>query len=242
MKYYRYFEYLLGIEEALASYMKHLQFTGKTESLFSPELSLLLLQTCPVIESYMVQLCIDSATVKRHPLYNWEYAYKLWDREKGKIKKKGGKRQISTFPKFSYVIDKIFEISSSRCVFYYSDKFQNLDGNGHFSELKPYAGLKGFVDYKEAVIEKRKQFPTGIETPKWWTAYNKIKHDLDEAENRVTYGTVIEALGGLFVLLGSCDPDIQVLQENGYLTDGKIKTLLFEMPAISEKVGTSNGA
>ncbi len=147
MEYYRYFEYFLGIEEALASYMKHLQFTGKTENLYSPELSLLLLQTCPVIESYMVQLCTESRIVKEHPLYSWKYANKLWYSDKGEIKEKSGKRQISSFPKFSYVTEKVFGISSSHCIFYYSDKFQHLTGSGHFRNLNPYKGLKSFVDY-----------------------------------------------------------------------------------------------
>ena len=101
----------------------------------------------PVIESYMVQLCTESRIVKEHPLYSWKYANKLWYSDKGEIKEKSGKRQISSFPKFSYVTEKVFGISSSHCIFYYSDKFQHLTGSGHFRNLNPYKGLKSFVDY-----------------------------------------------------------------------------------------------
>jgi hypothetical protein len=231
MEYYRYFEFFLSIEDNLADYMRHLQFSEKTEKLFSSKISLLLLQTCPVIESYMAQLCISSETVKRHPLYSWQHAYKLWDSEKGKIKESKGKRSIRNFPKFSYVTEKVFGISSDSCRIFYSERFQNLSGSSHYKDINPYSGLSGFVDFNKAKIMANKQFPTGIETPKWWTAYNKIKHDLDEAAKRVTYQTVIEALGGLFVLLAYCDTDFETLENNGYINGGRIRTRLFEATA-----------
>ncbi|WP_419650028.1 hypothetical protein [Thiolapillus sp.] len=48
---------------------------------------------------------------------------------------------------------------------------------------------------------------------------------------------MIEALGGLLILLGTCDPDIKVLGSNGYLVDENIKTRLFEMPLTTSKEG-----
>lgn len=228
MKYYRYFELFLNIEDDLADYMGQLQFSNKTEKFYSPKISLLLLQTCPVIESYMVQLSTKSKSVGQHPLHSWEHADKLWKIKKGNNKELKESRSISTFPKFSYVTEKVFELSSRYCKFFYSERFQNLSGSTHYRNMTPYSGLSGFVDFNQAVIKPKQQFPTGIETPKWWTAYNKIKHDLDEAENRVTYETVIDALGGLFVVLAHCDADLVTLEDNGYLKDGKIKTRLFE--------------
>lgn len=236
MEYYRYFELFLSIENELASYMRQLQFSSKTESLYSPRISLLLLQTCPIIESYMVQLSTKSPLVRTHPLYKWEGAYSLWDFDKGKFKEKHGFRLIRNFPKFAYVVEKVFGVSSMRCRFYYSERFQKIGGDAHFRDLNPFATLKKFYDYEAVHLKKGDRFPTGLNTPVWWTAYNKIRHDLDEAENKVSYKTTIEALGGLFVLLVNCDPDHQVLQNNGYVIDGKIKTTLFSTIELAKEV------
>ncbi|MER2513901.1 MAG: hypothetical protein ABTQ25_16015 [Nitrosomonas ureae] len=227
MEYYRYFDLFLSIEDELAGYMRQLQFSSKTESLYSPRILLLLLQTCPVIESYMVQISTRSIHVKKHPLYDWEGANKLWQSDQGKIKEKAGSRSISNFPKFAYVVEKVFRLSSKSCIFYYSERFKDIDGDSNFKSLTPFETLSSFIDYQNANIEPRKQFPIGLNSPKWWIAYNKIKHELDEAENRVTYQIAIEALGALFVLLSNCDTDINVLQRNGFIADGKIKSRLF---------------
>lgn len=231
MEYYRYFDLFLSIEDELAGYMRQLQFSSKTESLYSPRISLLLLQTCPVIESYMVQLSTKSTHVKKHPLYDWEGANKLWQSDQGKIKEKAGSRSIRDFPKFAYVNEKVFSLSSMQCRFYYSERFQQIDGNSHFRDLNPFGTLDKFGDYVGLDLEKVGRFPKGLETPVWWTAYNKIKHDMDEAEKRVTYKTAIEALGALFVLLANCGTDHQVLQNNSFITDGRIKTKLFSSGA-----------
>lgn len=227
MEYYRYFELFLSIEDELASYMRQLQFSSKTESLYSPRISLLLLQTCPVIESYMAQLSTKSPLVMKHPLYKWEGAYSLWDSEKGKIKEKDGFRLISNFPKFAYVVEKVFGLSSKDCRFYYSERFKKIGGDAHFRDLNPFGTLKKFDDFVGMNLKKGSRFPTGLDTPVWWTAYNKIKHDMDEAEKRVSYKTSIEALGGLFVLLALCDAEYEVLEENGLIVGGVVKTKLF---------------
>lgn len=227
MEYYRYFDLFLSIEDELAGYMRQLQFSSKTESLYSPRISLLLLQTCPVIESYMVQLSTRSIHVKKHPLYDWEGASSLWKSEKGKIDEGEGFRSISNFPKFAYVVEKVFGLSSMHCQFYYSERFQKIEGDAHFRDVNPFGTLVKFDDFVGLRLEKGDRFPTGLVTPDWWSAYNKIKHDMDEAEKRFTYKTAIEALGGLFVLLSNCDTDMDVLQRNGYITEGRIISRLF---------------
>lgn len=228
MEYYRYFDLFLNIEEELASYMRQLQFSSKTESLYSPKISLLLLQTCPVIESLMVQLSTKSKKVLNHPIYNWDGAPSLWQSSKGEIKEKNGIRSIGNFPKFAYVVEKVFGLSELHCRFFYSERFQKIEGNAHFRDLSPFNTLRNFDDFENKKLEKGERFPTGLETPVWWTAYNKIKHDMDEAEKRVSYNTAIESLGALFVLLTYCDLDKNSLQDNGFVFDGVIRTRLFE--------------
>ena len=232
MLFYRYFEFFLNIENALAEYTTQLEFSEKSKHLYSHKISLLLLQTCPIIESYMVQLCATSSTVQKHSLYDWEYNWKLWDSNKQKIKLSKGKRSINNFPKFSYVMEKVFSISSISCAFYFSDKFQNLEGNSHLITLQPFKSLSKFTDFNGVTVEEKQQFPIGLDTPTWWTAYNKIKHDLDEAEKRVNYQTTIEALAALFILLSNCDINRETLQKNGFIKDGKIKTRLFASGSI----------
>ena len=149
MQFYRYFEIFLNIENTLAEYTTQLEFSEKSKSLYSHKISLLLLQTCPIIESYMVQLCTTSPAVQKHTLYDWEYNWKLWYSKKNKIKLSKGKRSISKFPKFSYVIEKVFNLSSKSGTFYFSDKFQNIEGNSHIATLRPYTTLSKFDDHEK---------------------------------------------------------------------------------------------
>ncbi len=107
MKYYRYFELFLNIEDQLCDYISQLEYSERSKNILTPKISLLLLQACPIIESYMVQLCTTSNNVKNHELYDWEYNWKLWEHNNKGIKTKGGKRLISNFPKFSYIIEKV---------------------------------------------------------------------------------------------------------------------------------------
>jgi len=175
----------------------------------------------------MVQLCTTSKTVKTHSLYSWDYNFKLWEAKNRVIKASGGKRSIATFPKFSYVIEKIFSLSGKECMFFYSETFHNLDGDGHYSIFSPYKSLSSFVEYTGCIPKDRERFPAGLDTPKWWTAYNKIKHDMDEAENRVTYQVAIEAMAALFILLSTADAEIETLEANGFIKNGAIKSRLF---------------
>jgi hypothetical protein len=232
MEYYKYFELFLNIEDDLLAYIRQLEYSNKSRNIYSPRLSLLLLQTCPVIESYMVRVATQSEIVQNHEIYNWEYSWKIWDSNKDEIKEKDGVRGIATFPKFAYVCEKVFHLSEKSTKFYFSDKFQNISDNASTQQFKPFESLEKFQDFKNFELKdsKPKKFPVGLDTPKWWTAYNKIKHSFgDEAQQRVTYEKIIEGLAGLFLVLVCCDADYGVLKDNGYMS-GKdlIKTQLFE--------------
>lgn len=229
MLYTDYFKIFLTIEKSLQEYIEQLEYTEKSKNIFSYKLSLLLLQTCPIIESYLVMLACNSETVKSSVLYNWEYSYKLWEKanKKNEVKVKDGKRLISDFPKFAYVAEKIFHLSGQRVTFYPSIFFQN---NSQTFEYEPFKTLSNLNDFKEAdfTINPNAHFPTGLETPKWWTAYNKIKHEQEVAKERVTYSIAIEAISALFLVLCHCDCDMEALSAEGLLHDGKVKTRLFE--------------
>jgi len=231
MEYYQYFELFLNIEDDLLAYIRQLEYSEKSRNIYSPRLALLLLQTCPVIESYMVRLATGSNTVEAHEIYSWKFNWKIWEKEKAgeKVKEKDGIRSISRFPKFAYVCEKVFKISEKWVRFYFSNRFQKVPNNISAQSFYPYKTLKKFEDYKK-YDGKAKQFPVGLETPKWWTAYNKIKHSFgDEAQARVTYEIIIEGLAGLFLILSYCDVDTTVLRDNGYMPEKNlIKTQLFE--------------
>ena len=231
MEYHRYFELFLNIEDDLLSYIRQLEYSEKSRSIYSPRLALLLLQTCPIIESYMVRLANHSDTVKKHDIYDWEYNWRIWDRKKKekKVKERDGIRSIYNFPKFSYVCEKVFGISGKSVTFFFSDRFQTVSNNKLLQIFRPYESLNKFEPL-EKFDKNSKRFPIGLETPKWWTSYNKIKHSFgEEAEERVTYERIIEGLAGLFLILAYCDADYKVLKANGYMTEKNvIKTKLFE--------------
>lgn len=151
MKYIDYFSVFLGIEQKLSKYFNQLEYNARTKSIFSYPISLFLLQICPVIESYMVDLCINSNTVQNSDLFSWQYNYMIWQkkREKGSIElktDKSGKRSISGFPKFSYVIEKCFKISSHTVAFNPNKYFHAYGEN---ICLRSYQSLSKFVDYQD---------------------------------------------------------------------------------------------
>jgi len=231
VEYYQYFELFLNIEDDLLAYIRQLEYSDKSRYIYSPRLALLLLQTCPVIESYMVRIATKSKIVQTHGIYNWKFNWKIWERQKHeeKVKEKDGIRSIRNFAKFAYVSEKVFDISKKSVRFYFSNRFQKLQNNTSTQTLYPYKTLGKFQDLK-TYDGKGNQFPVGLETPKWWTAYNKIKHSFgDEAHSRVTYERIIEGLAGLFLVLAYCDVDTTVLKDNGYMPENNIiKTQLFE--------------
>jgi len=236
MDYVEYFLTFLNIEDDLLSFIKNLEYTKESSRIHSPRLSLLLLQTCPVIESYMVKLATQSKKVISSDLYSWKLNWKLWEKKKNerKVKEKNGIRSITGFPKFSYVCETVFGLSEQKARFYFTDKYYFLHGHtaNLFTEVfQPYKSLSSFIDYSK-VTDESSLFPLGLKTPKWWTAYNKVKHSLEYSRDYVQYQTVIEALSALFILLCHCDVDTLTLQNNAFLrkygAGSMIKTKLFE--------------
>jgi len=233
MEHHEYFRHFLTIEEDLIDFTKQLNFDKESIKLYSPKLSLLLLQTCPVIESFMVDLCTKSSSVRKSDLWNWRYKWKLWSKKETANSKRDTivARSIGDFPKFAYVCEKVFELADKRTKFYFSDKLQNLPDEAFSTIFQPFKTLSNFIDYRKVDYEPRR-FPTNYPTPDWWQAYNKIKYDLELSKKKVKYDTVIEAIAGLFLLLSYCDPDKEILHNNGYIKpfqDGAvIKSKLFE--------------
>ncbi len=162
----------------------------------------------------MVDTAINSETVKKSELYTWEYSNKLWQDNKTKI---------NGFPKFSYVVEKIFNISHKEVSIYYNKYFEMEETS---DKMIPFKGLKNFIDYKTYTPKPKDKFPTGISTPEFWTAYNKIKHSFDEAKEKVNAKVVIEALGALFVMLTYCDLEKEVLEKNGFIVKNGEKEIL----------------
>jgi len=232
MKYHDYFSVFLDIEEELLSFIKVLPYSPKSKTLYSHKLMLLLLQTCPVIESYMIRLSTLSPTVKESKLYGWKYNWRLWEKEKNnnRIKEREGLRSISGFPKFAYVTEKVFNISKQGVDFYHSDKFQGVEKAG-VSVIRPFSTLSKFENF-QPIDADPKGTPKGLDTPQWWTAYNKVKHTFEShAQERVNYEIVIEAISALFLLLCYCDMDEDILLSHGYITDNngekELRTKLF---------------
>ena len=225
--YHQYFNLLLEVEDELVSRIRQLEYSEKSRTVYSSKLSLLLLQTCPIIESYMAYLATESDDVRNHPLYNWEYNWKLWESNKEIVKVKNGLREIQKFPKFSYVSEKVFSLSSLSVNFFHTERFQDIQDNDKVTTFTPFSSLKKFSDY--STYSGNGGFPVGLDTPKWWTAYNKIKHSLvGQANNRVTYSLTVEAISGLFILLAYCAPDLEILEKHGYIKNGAIRTKLFK--------------
>jgi len=234
MEHHEYFRHFLNIEEDLIDFTKQLTFDKESINIYSPKLSLLLLQTCPVIESYMVDLSTKSDSVKRSGLWRWQYKWRLWSKNKTANSRanKSAERSIGNFPKFAYVCEKVFRLSDKEIKFYFSDKLQNLPDDAFSKSFKPFEDLSEFIDYRKIDYEPLR-FPTNFPTPAWWQAYNKIKHDLELSKKKVKYDTVIETVAGLFLILAYCDTDMDVLGNNGYIksVNGKkkaIKSKLFE--------------
>jgi hypothetical protein len=233
MKWDNYYRIFLQLEDELIAILNEVDFYGN-EKMYSHKLSLLLLRTCPIIESYMVEVATKSNTVFNHQLFNWEYNYKLWDRKKStnSIDHGGEYRyRITSFPKFTYVIHEVFNICDKALTFFKYSRIQDVE-NGTIS-IKPFSSFSSVLSYREFDAEPR-SFPVGYNTPTWWTAYNKIKHDLNESKKRVNYETVVTALGGLLLVLVSCDPDFEVIQNNQLIINNYFQTRQFQIILVSD--------
>ena len=218
MKYYEYFQIFLNIENNLSNYMQTIEYSNKSKTIYTINQSLLLLQTCPIIESFMIDLSIDATTVINHPLYNWKFNWKLYKKKEKEntLKLKDNKRLIESFPKFAYVCEEVFKLSNEKTTFYYTDKLQYLPDNINTETISPFSSLKKFFSYTY-FDDENKKFPIGLESPEWWLAYNKIKHDFEKSREKVNYKICIEAISALFIILCYCDPDIELLKKNGFI-------------------------
>jgi len=226
MKYQDYFSMFLNIEAELLKFIKVIDYTDKHKNIYAHNLVLLLLQTCPVIESYLVRIATTSNTVKQSVHWNSTLNFKIWDSNKQVIKEKDGKRQIGNFPKFACLNNELFDLSSKKTKFYHSDQFQI--GSDTVSIYQPFKPLDKAARFDSGAYES-KNYPAGYETPKWWTAYNKIKHSFDDvAQEQVNYSVVIEAISALFTVLVYCEPDLEVLKSNGFANEIGVKSNLFE--------------
>lgn len=233
MRYEDYFSMFLSIEEELTSFLKVIDYSEKHKAIYSHKLVLLLLQTCPVIESYLVRTATSSNTVQKHPIWNCDINSKIWESTKGQskaVKEVNGLRQISGFPKFIAVNNEVFNLDDKKVTFYHSERFQ-VNNGCDTSQYSPFKSLLKTLDFEHSDYKEDKtRYPKGYATPKWWTAYNKIKHSFDGiAEDKVNYAVVIEAVAALFIVLAYCEPNINALESNGYLSDSKLKSKLFEV-------------
>ncbi|KXI26703.1 hypothetical protein [Paraglaciecola hydrolytica] len=231
MKYEDYFSMFLSIEEELAEFLKVINYSEKHQNIYSHKLVLMLLQTCPIIESYLVRLSTSSESVKKSSAWDSDIKDKIWETKKDKsIKLSSGNRQISGFPKFACIAEEVFELSKKEVTFYHSVLFQS-NGGCTTSTYTPFSELGDTLPSFHSEYKNNKtKYPKLYRTPQWWTAYNKIKHSFDGvAQDKVNYAVVIEALAALFCILCFCEPGKESLKGNGYLAAGMIKSRLFEI-------------
>jgi hypothetical protein len=115
MKYYQYFDLFLNVEDDLLAYIQQLEYSKKSRHIYSPRLALLLLQTCPIIESFMVRVATVSERVRAHEIYDWKFNWKIWKKKKyeDKVAEKNTARSIETFAKFAYVFEVTFKMIKS---------------------------------------------------------------------------------------------------------------------------------
>lgn len=226
MEYYDHLRMFLNLEQRLASIMEDLPYeesrgNTNTESIRTETISLLLLSTCPVIESYMVHLSSRSQSVQDHPLWNWEYAHTLWKTTSAKTvppRLKTPRQVQNSFPKSAAVVQEVFGISEKTLEFHRHSpiKYVHNDPTAVI-RLQPFQRLSDYPSYLQYAGE-RSGFPNKTAAPDWWTAYNKAKHDMSEAKLQVNCRAAVHALGGLFSLLAYSEPDKRILSENHFLS------------------------
>jgi len=220
MKYHEYLRPFLNFRSTVRIASRPYDATSK--GIYSEIINLLLLSTCPVIESYLSDRAVHSPTVHSHPLWNWQYAWKSCDkkdkREEVKIDKDGNRKMSGAFPKFTYVTEEVYGISQQTVRLYRYDRVKKLLVNEDgIVTLKPFASLGTVVRYQP--FDGTSGYPKGYHTPSWWTGYNKIKHDMGLAKKYVTYQSVVEAIGALFLVLSRCDPDRPILEKHGFYVE-----------------------
>ena len=232
MKYEDYFSLFLSIEDELTKFLSVIDYSDKHKNIYSHKLVLLLLQACPIIESYLVKMATSSSSVKHSDLWNCDIKAKIWDKKSRKEELKidgNGNRSIGNFPKFACVNAELFNLQNRRVTFYHSANFQGKE-KGQYTDYQPFKSLKEMLPHNHSEYSSgNTYYPRGYNTPVWWTAYNKIKHDFDLArKSHVNYTNVIEAIAGLFCTLVFCESDLDALAKEGFYKNGIVKTRFFE--------------
>ena len=221
----KYFLLFLNIESSLTDYFKELEYNDKTKHYSSERMFLFLLEICPAIEALMVDLSLNSTTVKTSLLWKNQYNFKIWkkvdNKDELKINHKGN-REISSIKNFGYVCETIFKLSSRKITFYYNKRLRNKSDLELLAPFNNFSKLE--FNEKSGVIK--------LDSPIWWNAYNKTKHDFINASVNVTFKTIIDALGAYFILLIYSEPDISLLEDNNYIKirneQKTVNTKLFE--------------
>ncbi|END3035913.1 hypothetical protein ABL003_000801 [Vibrio parahaemolyticus] len=232
MKYEDYFSLFLSIEDELTKFLSVIDYSDKHKNIYSHKLVLLLLQACPIIESYLVKMATSSSSVKHSDLWNCDIKAKIWDKKSRKEELKidgNGNRSIGNFPKFACVNAELFNLQNRRVTFYHSANFQGKE-KGQYTDYQPFESLKEMLPHNHSEYSSRSaRYPKGYSTPVWWTAYNKIKHDFDLArKSHVNYTNVIEAIAGLFCILVFSEPNLEALTKEGLYKNGIVRTRFFE--------------
>lgn len=232
MKYEDYFSLFLSIEDELTKFLSVIDYSDKHKNIYSHKLVLLLLQACPIIESYLVKMATSSSSVKNSELWDCAIKSKIWDKKGNTQELKidgNGNRSIGNFPKFACVNAELFNLLSREVTFYHSANFQGKEKEQH-TDYRPFVSLKEMLPHNHSDYRSDStRYPKGYNTPVWWTAYNKVKHDFDSArKSHVNYSNVIEAIAGLFCILAFCEPNFEALTREGYYKNGILRTRFFE--------------
>ncbi|RUO45873.1 hypothetical protein [Pseudidiomarina donghaiensis] len=232
MKYEDYFSLFISIEAELTKFLSVIDYSANHKNIYSHKLVLLLLQACPIVESYLVKMATSSSSVRQSKLWDSEIKAKIWEKKAKSQKLKidrDGNRIIGNFPKFAGVNNEVFCLSSRKITFYHTANFQKKE-TGQYTEYQPFNTLEGMLLHDHLdYTSTNANYPKGYKTPDWWAAYNKVKHDFDLArKSHVNYTNVIEAIAGLFCVLSYCEPDIEALGLEGYYKNGIVKTKYFE--------------
>ena len=222
MRYDEYLRTFLQLEQQLCDLMGELPYESGTENVNSSRMNLILLSTCPVVESYIKQTAVRSPAVHAHALWTWEYAWRIWDHE-GRANDRRLKYTTSNerilsgnFPKFAYVAEEVFSVSSRTIQLYRYNSVKHVPGFADAIEiLQPFESVESFKSFHD--YDGTGNFPRGYNTPQWWDAYNKIKHEMDLSGGKATYSAVVNALAAFFLCLAYCNPDMMVLNANGFV-------------------------
>lgn len=165
MSYAQYLRVFCRIESRLAAILSDIPFSPSRADQYSEQISLLLLSTCPVVESFMAERAGASPSVQAHPIWRWRYAHKLWAHEKGNPPHLKEPREIQWgFPKFASVIREVFHIDQKTVSFFHNPVIRYVPGDSStVSLLTPFAALfliLSTVDPDHDILEQNELLTT----------------------------------------------------------------------------------